>query len=538
MALKRFVDGAAGQPFFQKRAPDNRPDWIRTATLTFPSGRTADEIVIDDAAGLAWVVNLGCIDLNPHPVRAEDLDHPDELRVDLDPVPGVPWSQIREVALVAGRRSTRSASSAGRRRRARAGSTSTSGSSRAGRIPEVRRAALALARDVERRAPDAGDVEMVEGGAPRRLPRLQPERQGPNGGLGLLGPATAGCAGLHAARLGRGPDRRGGGVHDRHRPRRATRRSAIRAPGSTTRSGRSKRCSSYRRGTRPRVRATPRGHRTTRSRPASRRGSSRRGSAGRRRVRGRARARPAARRRRWPPGAPGRRRAGRPERRACRTEWAGSRPTPTGRRRSAIPVVEIARAEHKDEALAGLRAVEGAASARGRGARAGGRPGRLDARPLDDLDPRPGQPDPRAGGGSTGPGAARGRLRPMGRLRVARPGGAAGASAAQPIPNAGSGREADHVRSTTGDPMARRPFAPNPDAQVAEPAVLADRACRTRTILSAESRSSLRDGTSALQIGGLRRGALTDRIQEAQEPVGMHVRSTRGSLVSATRLRH
>ncbi len=99
MALKRFVDGAEGEPFFQKRAPDNRPEWIRTAELTFPSGRTADEIVLDDAAGLAWVVNLGCIDLNPHPVRADDLDHPDELRVDLDPVPGVPWSQIREVAL-------------------------------------------------------------------------------------------------------------------------------------------------------------------------------------------------------------------------------------------------------------------------------------------------------------------------------------------------------------------------------------------------------------------------------------------------------
>jgi bifunctional non-homologous end joining protein LigD len=101
MALKRFVDGAAKEPFFQKRAPENRPDWLRTATLVFPSGRTADELVIDEAAGLAWVANLGCLDLNPHPVRAEDLDHPDELRVDLDPVPGVPWSQIREVALVA-----------------------------------------------------------------------------------------------------------------------------------------------------------------------------------------------------------------------------------------------------------------------------------------------------------------------------------------------------------------------------------------------------------------------------------------------------
>ena len=100
MALKRFVDGAAGQPFFQKRAPENIPEFIRTATLTFPSGRTGDEIVIDDAAGLAWVNNLGCIDLNPHPVRAEDLDHPDELRVDLDPVPGVEWPQIRDVANV------------------------------------------------------------------------------------------------------------------------------------------------------------------------------------------------------------------------------------------------------------------------------------------------------------------------------------------------------------------------------------------------------------------------------------------------------
>src|SRR3954467_6848384 len=101
MALKRFVNGAAGEAFFQKRAPDNRPEWLRTVTLSFPSGRTADEIVVDDAAGLAWIVNLGCIDLNPHPVRAEDLDHPDELRVDLDPVPGVPWSTIREVALTA-----------------------------------------------------------------------------------------------------------------------------------------------------------------------------------------------------------------------------------------------------------------------------------------------------------------------------------------------------------------------------------------------------------------------------------------------------
>ena len=94
MVLKRFVHGADGEAFFQKRAPDKRPDWMRDVTLSFPSGRTAEEIVVSDAAQLAWVVNLGCIDLNPHPVRADDLDHPDELRVDLDPVPGIGWPQI------------------------------------------------------------------------------------------------------------------------------------------------------------------------------------------------------------------------------------------------------------------------------------------------------------------------------------------------------------------------------------------------------------------------------------------------------------
>ncbi len=153
MALKRFVDGIEKEPFFQKRAPENRPEWMRVATLSFPSGRTADEIVIDEVAGLAWVANLGCIDLNPHPVRADDLDHPDELRVDLDPVPGVPWSQIREVALVV-RESLESVGLTGWPK--------TSGSrgihvnvriERRWTFPQVRRAALALARDVERRAP-------------------------------------------------------------------------------------------------------------------------------------------------------------------------------------------------------------------------------------------------------------------------------------------------------------------------------------------------------------------------------------------------
>ena len=100
MVLKRFVKGISQEAFFQKRAPEKRPEWIDTATLHYASGNSAEEVVVRDAAALAWVVNLGCIDLNPHPVRAEDLDHPDELRVDLDPMPGVDWSQIVDVAMV------------------------------------------------------------------------------------------------------------------------------------------------------------------------------------------------------------------------------------------------------------------------------------------------------------------------------------------------------------------------------------------------------------------------------------------------------
>ena len=153
MVLKRFVNGAEGEAFFQKRAPSSRPDWIDTVELSFPSGRTAEEVVITDAAGLAWVANLGCIDLNPHPVRADDLDHPDELRVDLDPVPGVEWAQIVRVALVA------------REVLADFGLTGwpkTSGSrgmhvyariEQRWVFTDVRRAAVALAREIERRAP-------------------------------------------------------------------------------------------------------------------------------------------------------------------------------------------------------------------------------------------------------------------------------------------------------------------------------------------------------------------------------------------------
>jgi bifunctional non-homologous end joining protein LigD len=154
MALKRFVNGAEAEPFFQKRAPDKRPEWVGTVELSFPSGRTANEVVVTDEAVLAWVINLGCIDLNPHPVRAADLDHPDELRVDLDPVPGVGWPQIRDVALVA------------RDVLADFGLTGwpkTSGSRGMhiyARIHprwefgDVRRAAVAVAREIERRAPE------------------------------------------------------------------------------------------------------------------------------------------------------------------------------------------------------------------------------------------------------------------------------------------------------------------------------------------------------------------------------------------------
>src|SRR5438445_4114821 len=154
MALKRYVNGADGEFFFQKRAPESRPEWIEVVELSFPSGRTAHEIVVRDAPQLAWIINLGCIDLNPHPVRADDLDHPDELRVDLDPVPGVGWSQILDVAMV----TKETLEDLGL-----VGWPKTSGSrgfhvyariEQGWTFPEVRRAALALAREVERRAPD------------------------------------------------------------------------------------------------------------------------------------------------------------------------------------------------------------------------------------------------------------------------------------------------------------------------------------------------------------------------------------------------
>ncbi len=153
IVLKRFVNGAEAPPFYQKRAPEKRPDWLTSTTLSFPSGRTAEELVVSDAAALAWIVNLGCIELHPHAVRRSDLEHPDELRVDLDPGPGVAWSDVRRVAL-----EVRAVLS----EHGLVGYPKTSGSrgmhvnvriEPRWSFSEVRRAALALARGVERRLP-------------------------------------------------------------------------------------------------------------------------------------------------------------------------------------------------------------------------------------------------------------------------------------------------------------------------------------------------------------------------------------------------
>jgi bifunctional non-homologous end joining protein LigD len=154
IVLKRFVNGADAEAFYQKRAPSERPSWLRTVTLAFPSGRTAEELVVDDAAGLAWIVNLGCMELHPHAVRSADLDHPDELRIDLDPGPGVGWTDVRVVALEV---------KALLDEVGLIGWPKTSGSrgihvnvriEPQWSFTEVRRAALALSRAIERRVPN------------------------------------------------------------------------------------------------------------------------------------------------------------------------------------------------------------------------------------------------------------------------------------------------------------------------------------------------------------------------------------------------
>ena len=421
MALKRFVDGITKEPFFQKRAPDNTPDWIRTAELTFPSGRTADEIVVDDAAGLAWIINLGCIDLNPHPVRADDLDHPDELRVDLDPVPGVQWPQIRDVAMVC----KEALEAVGL-----VGWPKTSGSrgihinvriERDWTYPEVRRAALALARDVERRAPDAATckwwkeerhgvfLDYNQNAKDRTVASAYSIRPLPDARVSTpltwdevpTVEAEAFTIETVPARFAEIGDP-GAGIDD--------------AVGSLEALAGAVRAS-----TRRRARATPRGHRTTPSRPASRRASSRR-----------------RKRRPETEYEPGRGEAGGPppevaaERAAAvaagdpnaglPTEWEGSRPTPTGRRKTSIPVIEISRAASKAEALEGLERWKARHPEGGGRPRAGRRPGRRHARALVALVPGPGQPDPRPGARAPGPGSRSIRTTTRGPVRTSRPG--------------------------------------------------------------------------------------------------------------------
>ena len=351
MALKRFVDGAEGQAFFQKRAPENRPEWLRVATLTFPSGRTADELVIDDAAGLAWIANLGCIDLNPHPVRAEDLEHPDELRVDLDPVPGVPWSQIREVALVA-----REALEAV----GLVGWPKTSGSrgihvnvriEPRWTYSQVRRAALAIARDVERRAPsiatskwwkeerhgvfldynqNAKDRTVASAYSIRPLPDARvsmPLRWDEVADVEAEDFTLATVPAIHAQRgdAGAGIDEARGSLDallelsERHEAEGLG--DAPWPPNYAKQAGEPPRVQP----SRMRRKLEEYGGAGTEGGPPPDVAAARAAAV-----------------------ATGDRNAGLP------TEWVGSRPTPTGRRRSSIPVIEIARAASREAVLEGL----------------------------------------------------------------------------------------------------------------------------------------------------------------------------------------
>ncbi len=313
--------------------PTTGPTGCASRRSRSPPGAPPTRSSWTSAAGLAWIANLGCIDLNPHPVRAEDLDHPDELRVDLDPVPGVPWSQVREVALVV----PRGARGGGPHRLAQ--------DVRLAGHPRQRpdRAALDVpagppggARPGPRRgAAGAGDrdVEVVEGGAPRRLPRLQPEREGPDRRLRLLRAAHPRRPRLVPAALGRGRRTAPSRTSRSRRSRRSTRSAATPGPASTGPSARWTRCWSCPHATRPRARATrpwPPNYAKQEGEPPRVQPSRKRRAdadyAGRGKDGGPppevAEARAAA-------VAAGDPNAGLP------TEWEGSRPSPTGRRRRA-----------------------------------------------------------------------------------------------------------------------------------------------------------------------------------------------------------
>ena len=337
MVLKRFVHGAEGEAFFQKRAPESRPPWIDTVELRFPSGRSAVEVVPRDAATLAWAVNLGCIDLNPHPVRSGDLEHPDELRVDLD-----------RCRASNGRRSSRW-------RWSPAGCWMTSGwpgwpktsGSRGFHVyarierrwdfAQVRRAAVALAREVERRAPELATakwwkeerhgvfVDYNQNAKDRTVASAYSVRPTPDARVStpLSWDEVPGCR-PEAFTVDTVPQRFA--------------RLGDPWQGMDEAAGSWSRCSGWPSRTRRPGCRTPRGHRTTTSRRGTTAGPAVEAPAGDRRGPGSRVIRPGASARVGPP-------AGRPQ--------AGDI-QPTGRRRSTMPLIEVARAATKDEAMAGL----------------------------------------------------------------------------------------------------------------------------------------------------------------------------------------
>ena len=154
MVLNRDVNGVEEDPFFQKRAPAQRPEWVHTALMTYPSGRSADLVVADEVADIVWMANLGCVDLNPWPVRSDDVDHPDELRIDLDPTPEATFADVRRVAVLIGEVLTDLGYRGYPKASGSRGIHINVRSQPQWDFTQVRRAALALAREAERRAPD------------------------------------------------------------------------------------------------------------------------------------------------------------------------------------------------------------------------------------------------------------------------------------------------------------------------------------------------------------------------------------------------
>ena len=291
MILKRFVKGITEEAVFQKRAPEkNRPDYVDVAELRYASGTSAKEAVLHDAAGLVWAVNLGCVDLNPHPVRADDLAHPDELRVDLDPMPGVDWRQIIHVALVAREVLEDHGLTAWPKTSGSRGFHIYARIERRWPFKFVRLAAQAVAREVERRAPDLATARWWKEERGGRFRRLQPERVRPHGGFGVLGAGHPRRQGVDAAAVGRGRRLPPGELHHRDGAQ-AIRRTRRSVGGHGRRDGP------------PRPVARPR-------RPA------------------------------------------RPGREGAQGREEGNRPR--GRPSSSMPLIEIARTKTKDEAMAAL----------------------------------------------------------------------------------------------------------------------------------------------------------------------------------------